>query len=455
MIPYKYRPDVDGLRALAVVLVLLFHAELGFTGGYVGVDVFFVISGFLITGMILKEQRTGSFQFKTFWLRRIRRILPASMAMVVAVLFAGGFLLLPKDYERLAEATVAQQLMFANIHFFKNTGYFDGPSEMMPLLHTWSLAVEEQFYLLYPCLLVAIGRLQQRLKLATLLTIFVLSFVWNVVTVQQDPSSAFYLLPARAWEMLLGGIICFAPAPKRVPTRLLGLMSWLGLMAIVGSAWSFDSLTPFPGWSALVPCVGTAVLIYANSLGLTQAGRWLAARPMVFVGLISYSLYLWHWPILAFARYWIGEELGPYVGSITLVASFVMAFLSWKFIETPFRRKSPSSSVIQGSATPGRPFAIALTATVFLVGIALLIESADGIRGRFSNDVLAILDSSKLPVEYYTGRNNTHDKFPVLGEGSDSKIDFLVWGDSHAMAIGRLADRLAGKHDLTGSSTLR
>ena len=221
MIDFKYRPDVDGLRAVAVTLVLLFHAGLGFSGGFIGVDVFFVISGFLITGLILKEQESGKFSLANFWVRRIRRIIPAATVVVVAVLVAGFFILLPRDYEDLGKSAIAQQLMLSNVYFWRNTGYFDGPADLKALLHTWSLAVEEQFYLGYPFLMMLLHRFGRKVTVGALTFLGVGSLIVSVYGVEHHPSATFFLLPTRAWELLIGGLICFLPKPTRVPSWLL------------------------------------------------------------------------------------------------------------------------------------------------------------------------------------------------------------------------------------------
>jgi peptidoglycan/LPS O-acetylase OafA/YrhL len=203
MIEFKYRPDIDGLRAVAVSMVLLFHAGLGFPGGYVGVDVFFVISGFLITGLILKEQKAGTFTLANFWMRRIRRIIPAATVMVATVLIAGFFLLLPTDYVELGQSSIAQQLMLSNVYFWRSTGYFSGFAELKPLLHTWSLAVEEQFYIGYPFLIIILSRFRRRNIALFIALLTAVSFATSQYGVEHYPNATYYLLPTRAWELLI------------------------------------------------------------------------------------------------------------------------------------------------------------------------------------------------------------------------------------------------------------
>ena len=298
-----YRADIDGLRAVAIVLVVLFHATSRCPGGFIGVDVFFVISGFLITALLLDEQRRDRFRLGEFWIRRVRRLLPAAVVMVSATLIAGFWFMLPEHYEDLAKSAIAQQLLVSNVHFMRKSGYFDGSAELMPLLHTWSLAVEEQFYVGYPPLLLLLGRLPRRMMVAALVVLAAVSFAVSDWGVRTHPEATFYLLPTRAWEILIGGLICFAPMPRHRSAWVANLLAGLGMSGILLSAWLFNAVTPFPGRAALLPCLATAMVIYANSLTTTLVGRFLQMRPVVFVGLVSYSLYLWHWPILSFLRY--------------------------------------------------------------------------------------------------------------------------------------------------------
>lgn len=446
MIDFKYRADVDGLRAVAVLFVLLFHAQLGFSGGFVGVDVFFVISGFLITGLILKEQQANNFRLENFWERRIRRIIPAATVMVIAVLIAGGFILLPTDYTNLAKSAIAQQLMLSNFYFWKHTDYFDGLIDMKPLMHTWSLAIEEQFYLGYPLLLIAIRRLPRWWKLAGMLAATTASLALSQWGVDRYPVATYYLMPTRAWELLLGGMICFAPAPTRCKDWLLETLSWLAMLTILAVGWFYSPNTPCPGVAALVPCGAAAALIYANSIRLTSMGRLLALKPVVFVGLLSYSLYLWHWPILALLRYWNGPELSTATCLLALSASFVIAYLSWRLVELPIRRK--------GGQTPALwPFLSTGVMALVVVELATLVISSHGYRSRFSNEVLSIVDGSEVPDGFLTLPEQVkRGELPQLGENRlpNSNLDFVIWGDSHAVAVAPLVDRLAKKHQLSG-----
>jgi len=336
----KHRADIDGLRAVAVIAVLLFHADIGCSGGYVGVDVFFVISGFLITGLILKDLNRDRFSIVEFWERRVRRILPALALVVFSTLIAGWFLLLGRDFEALGKSVVAQVMLLSNVYFWRGSGYFARIGQDTPLLHTWSLAVEEQFYLLFPLLLIALRRLSPKALIPAILLFSGASFSLSVYWSYHNPNANFYLLPTRAWELLMGAFLAAYSARRASKRWLAEILSWSGLFAILWSIFQYSPDTRFPGAAALLPCVGTAFLIQSNRDSLTSVGTFLATRPVVFVGLISYSLYLWHWPVLVFAEYWTIERLPLVHRVLLLLGSIGLAALSWKFVETPFRQRT-------------------------------------------------------------------------------------------------------------------
>jgi peptidoglycan/LPS O-acetylase OafA/YrhL len=426
---YKYRPDVDGLRAVAIILVLLFHADLGVKGGFIGVDVFFVISGFLITGLILKEQQNGEFSLARFWVRRVRRIFPASAVMVAAALAAGFFLLLPSDYRDLSESAIAQQLILSNIYFWRNTGYFDGAAECQPLLHTWSLAVEEQFYIGYPILLMLLNRYGRNATLIALVLLGIASLVLSEYGARFHRSATFFLLPTRAWELITGGLVCFLPPPTRFSLCLRTTISWLSLALIVAVGWLYDSNTPFPGLYALAPCTATASIIYFNSNHLSLPALILSKKPFVFTGLISYSLYLWHWPILAFYRYWQGPDFDILEALLLLSFAGFISVLSWLFIEQPFRRIPITGPKRQIFLQYG------FAAFIILAGAAF-ISVRNGIPTRVSKELAEfddIRDSRKF-IHEFTIRQAIRAELPLMGDVYASR-SCLLWGDSHAMAL--------------------
>jgi peptidoglycan/LPS O-acetylase OafA/YrhL len=268
----KYRAEIDGLRAVAVLSVLFFHANIGVSGGYVGVDVFFVISGYLITGLILKECDRGTFRIVEFWERRVRRIVPVLTVVVLSCLVAGWFLLLPLDFKELGQSVVAQAMLLSNVYFWRESGYFAQAAEVKPLLHTWSLAVEEQFYLIYPVALVALTRLSRKALVATIVFLCSVSLILSIYSSYRHPSANFYLLPTRAWELLMGSFLAALPTQRASIRWLTECLSWGGLISILCAACLYGDDTRFPGIAALLPCVGTALVIWANGHTLTSLG---------------------------------------------------------------------------------------------------------------------------------------------------------------------------------------
>ena len=423
----SYRPDIDGLRALSVIVVVLFHAGLGVTGGFVGVDVFFVISGYLITSLILKQQSAGRFDLVEFFARRVRRIIPAVSVMTLATLVLGSLWLSPAAWIDLAGSAVAQTVMMANVWYWRTINYFSTEAELNPFLHMWSLAVEEQFYLVYPFILVYLGRYSRRTIFLVLSVLAAVSFVLAVAILPIRASAVYYLLPFRAWELLLGGIVSLLPR-QRFPRRSEVEVS-VGLAMVLGPAFLYDAQTPFPGMNALLPCVGAAMVIHGGSSGTTLAGRWLGSRPMVAVGLLSYSIYLWHWPLLALARNLLGIRL-PWPVAVGLVGlSVAVAAASWRWVEEPIRR---------GSSFDSRRFSlklfVATSASVLTLAGAILV--GQGFPWRFSSTTLG----------YFAARTDTpfrlnvtvdaaeRGDLPTFGDGN-GRDSVLVWGDSHAMMI--------------------
>ena len=337
-----YRREIDGLRAFAVLPVILFHAGFEtFSGGFVGVDVFFVISGYLIMSIILAEKEAGTFSLSNFWERRARRILPA-LFVVIAACIPAAFLLLDQFALRSFAASILATLFFvSNFHFWKDGGYFETAAELKPLLHTWSLAVEEQYYIIIPLLLLAIWKLGRRRIGMTLSAIACASFAYGLWATSKEPEAAFFLLPMRAWELLLGALIAFYHA-RTAPTSTRGTLlpealSALGLVMIGFSILNYSSATPFPGIHALLPTVGAALIILFASQQ-TFVGRMLGYKALVGIGLISYSAYLWHQPLLAFLRH-LTDDLGLIPRGITLILVFVLSLITWKYVEVPFRNK--------------------------------------------------------------------------------------------------------------------
>jgi len=444
-----YRPEIDGLRAVAVISVVLYHAKLGFSGGYVGVDVFFVISGYLITSLLLREKEaSGRLDIRAFWERRIRRIFPALAVVVIACLIAGWFLFLPLNYMELGQSVVAQSLLASNFYFWSGAEYFAQASDVKPLLHTWSLAVEEQFYLLFPFLILILSKRISRNFLACgILGLCCLSFSLSVYCSYTHRSVNFYLLPTRAWELLIGSLLAVVPSRACKTRKLPELMSFCGVFAILYAAFAFDNETRFPGVAALLPCVGAALVIWSNSQALTIVGRLLAVRSIVFIGLISYSLYLWHWPVLVFSQYWGLQPLSQSQRVLLLCVSFAMAVVSWRFVEIPFRRRV----IVK---TLPSVFTVAGVITAMLLITGLVVVQKQGLPSRISPEVLKYANGSAVETELrheMSLEDAITGNFIELGEGNKKlPIDILVWGDSHAMAVLPVLDVLCKEHSIRG-----
>lgn len=356
-----YRPEIDGLRALAVLPVILYHAGFyPFAGGFVGVDIFFVISGYLITSIILTEKQSGAFTLLGFYIRRIRRILPALYFVLVVSSIIGLILLSPFDGRDFWQSEVATVLFASNVLFLiKSSDYFSLASEYKPLLHTWSLAVEEQYYVIYPLLLLVAWRAGKRWITVLLMAIAAVSLVFAQWSAYNSAAAGFFLLPARAWELLIGAVIALQLNRENSDTRIPAQNKALyevcavgGLLLIGLSIVLFDKLTPFPSIFALLPTVGAGLVIICAS-SETQIGRLLGSKTLVGVGLISYSAYLWHQPVLAFARYYSLTELSMSQSVVAIALTFGLATMTWWFVEQPFRTRSIVSNRVLFAAAAG------------------------------------------------------------------------------------------------------
>jgi len=384
----KYRPDIDGLRSIAVVPVVLYHAQFYFMrGGYVGVDVFFVISGYLITGMIAPDIEAGRFSISGFYRRRVLRIFPALFAMLLATALGAAWVLTPPEAKDYAWSLAAAALSVSNILFSGQSGYFDAPALSKPLLHTWSLGVEEQFYLVFPLFLILAQKLAPHRMKAALILLSALSLAAGAWVSLSHPIQAFYWMPFRFWELslgALGALGAFGRMDSALPRHVVGLG---GLAAILFAASHFDDNTP---WllATTVPVFGALAVLIAGAGGEHAAGRLLSLRPMAFVGLISYSFYLWHWPLIVL-QHETGALLlnAPHkLGRYVIVAlSFVIAVLSWRFIERPFRRgfaQKSSGAVLRGAAG-------AMAASV---AVAWGMLASDGMAWRYPPRAAAVAE---------------------------------------------------------------
>ncbi|WHO38236.1 acyltransferase family protein [Sphingobium sp. AP49] len=423
----RYRRDIDGLRAIAILPVLLFHAHVtGFSGGYVGVDIFFVISGFLITSIIAREVDEGRFSLVHFYERRFRRIMPALSLMILAVLAAACWLYLPGDIEGVPKSALAATLFASNIWFFTDTGYFAGGADVKPLLHTWSLAVEEQFYIGFPILLMLVARFAARWRSLIVGAITALSLVLAILLQRDTSGFTFYLLPTRAWELFAGALLALGAIPAVRALWLREALAWSGLASVAFAVIFYTRETIFPGITALPPVLG-AVLLLHSAPG-TSAGRLLSLPPLVGVGLISYSLYLWHWPLIVFTEYATDATLAGWTAATVVAASCIAAALSWRFVERPFRdaRRIPARRIFQFTGA-----AMALFCT-----LSLALMTMGGWPGRFTPQVLRLAAGR---TDISPERKACHDTFargaPPCVLGAKVRPDALLWGDSHGVEI--------------------
>ncbi|MBX3479985.1 MAG: acyltransferase [Caulobacter sp.] len=395
----KHRSDIDGLRAVAVLPVLTFHAGFSQTpGGFVGVDVFFVISGFLITGIVADELgRDGGLSLAGFYERRVRRIFPALFAMLGLTALAVSLLLTPGEVVDFARTLVSAVFSVSNVQFWLGTDYFGLAAHQLPLLHTWSLGVEEQFYMVMPLAMALLWRgagrasaqavsgqpvgVPVRVK-ATLALVAAASFAWACWGALYQPTASFYLLHTRAWELALGALLAVGAVPAPRGRILREVLAAGGLLAIAAAVVLYDAETPFPGFAALAPCLGAAAILHAGSRrddAPTWTARLLSTPPVVFFGLISYSLYLWHWPVIVLQRasFFLGEGLDPKLEKLLLVAvSVALAWLSWRFVERPFRNRSWLSR--------RAVFALGAAGAATLTMLAAVLIVADGFPARMS-----------------------------------------------------------------------
>ena len=516
----RYRPHIDGLRGIAILAVVLYHAKLfGITGGFVGVDVFFVISGFLITSIIVRDIRAGTFSLLGFWERRFRRIIPALIVvMLCSAIAAFFFILYPTDYRHFGNTLIAQSVFASNILFMLTDNYFDQPSKSSPLLHTWSLSVEEQFYVLFPFFVlfsmwlaqcawvrhgmsrmgkwmalsvrVALQPIQrrpiacevsqhpkgresmngERVLLIIVLFIAIVSFMSNVWFVDIASSArfvipfflhgafsqttyatvGFYFLPMRAWELALGIVIALCGIKIRMQ-YLAEAMSICGLMAILISVFLFDESTAFPGIVALIPTCGASAIILANEYHKTISGAMLSFSGLVWIGLISYSLYLWHWPLFVFAQIISPFPLSSWNMTGLVVLAFVCAWLSYTLIETPFRLK-----YIRMTRTQTISYGIISLLCIALVGV-LIQKDEKGVMNRMPASARTFLEEvpdrtqSDSPCFQFPGDAARYGGLCRIGD-THTKLhpQFIVWGDSHAETLSPLFDTLGKKFGIQG-----
>jgi peptidoglycan/LPS O-acetylase OafA/YrhL len=429
-----YRPEVNGLRALAVIPVILSHAGFSwFSGGFIGVDVFFVISGYLITTIILNELENGNFSLKKFYERRARRIFPALFLVIISCIPFAWMWIDPIYFRDFAQSLVAMGFFASNILFWQESNYFGPAAEVKPLLHTWSLSIEEQFYVLFPILLIIVFKFARRYMNWVLLGALLFSLLLSEYTSKQDSLTSFFMIHTRAWELLTGGYIAYLGTRNvfAVNESASKVLTLFGVGLILYAIISFDQYTRSPGFMTVIPVLGAAlVIIYGREKGL--AYKILTLKPVVGIGLISYSLYLWHQPLFAFLRIYSLEKPGSYLYILMMILALILSIFSWKYVETPFRNKHKVSARV----------------VVLFSGASAVIVITFGLMGHFQygfsarfNDIERIMHAAKSNGNHLLVQNGKvcEDRIPkescVLGPRNVIPKWALV-GDSHAGSLG-------------------
>jgi peptidoglycan/LPS O-acetylase OafA/YrhL len=451
----QYRRDIDGLRTIAVLPVILFHTGVALSGGFVGVDIFYVISGFLITGIIHRDMEAGRFSFADFYARRVRRLYPALFAVLVATTAWAAAQMLWVDLVAYAKSLLSALFYVSNIYFYAQTGYFTEEATIRPLLHTWSLAVEEQFYLIAPLLLLALVTWVPRAgRLVAVAVLAVASFVLCVWLTGRESEMAFYLLPARAWELGLGAFLALAGTGWIVRRRWLAeVLGMAGLAAIAVAVFTFSRYLPFPSWRAAIPCLGAAAVIASGMVPGTLVARFLSLGPMVFVGRISYPLYLWHWPVIVMAVYGPLDPLSQRQAALVIGLTFALSVVTWYFVERPVR----SGRLFAGT---GRIFRTAAIASAVVAAVALGLIAARGLPGRHDPALIALVEQRGLldAARWIHDRRDCHTRSQkdiaagnVCIRGAEGvEPTFVLAGDSHADAASPAVFAAAADLGLSG-----
>jgi peptidoglycan/LPS O-acetylase OafA/YrhL len=442
----KYRPDIDGLRAIAVLAVLFFHAGFtAFVGGFVGVDVFYVISGYLITSLLVKDMEQRRFSLASFYERRLRRIFPALFAVLFFCIFAACLILDPNEMRTFGATLLSTTFFVSNFYFWRTAhplGYFDKTVDSNPLLHTWSLSVEEQFYVFFPLILFLLFRWARTRVRLWLMLLAASSFVLNLWATEHKSVLAFYWFMPRAWELLAGALVAVKIAPALRNRALRELLGVCGLGAIVLALFLPITHWAFPGYIVLLPCMGTALAIYAGESGPSLARSLLSFRPLVFIGTISYSLYLWHWPVIVFSKHLPFHFTDRANLFVVLIFSFLLAFLSFEFIERPFRGERSAFNRQQ-------IFALGAAASFVAAAFGALACLSQGLPMRYDAQTRPVVAGNLERMTDFdescsNWMNPVHRladiKFCVQGDQYPHKV--LFWGDSHVQQLQPAIDQL-------------
>ena len=431
----NYRDDIDGLRAIAVIGVIFYHFGIGnLTGGYVGVDVFFVLSGYLIGGITFRQLDKSQFSFTTFYFRRIRRLFPVYVFVMLATFLVAYFIMLLIDFREFGQSIFASTIYASNILFYLEAGYFDSASHLKPLLHTWSLSIEEQFYLIFPFLAWLTRNYSSRWVFSFFVFLTIASFLSAVLYIDKDNTAVFYLYPFRAWELFLGVILAIKVVPEVRNKLAASLLANAGLVMILVPYFLYDSTTKFPGYSAVLPCIGTALVLHTGSRDYFAIHKLLATSVLKFIGKISYSLYLWHWPIFVFYVYDKENELSMMSSLLLLLLTFTLSVFSWVAIEKPFRK----GNVILSKTKLSVFSSTAIVSCLFLA-IGFNIHVTNGMPSRL-NQEQSLFSNINIFGPIPNCDEHENEIFPGIrhcriGDPQNSEQYTLVWGDSHGGAF--------------------
>ncbi len=445
----KYRPEIDGLRAIAVLSVILFHLQVsGFAGGFIGVDVFFVISGYLITGIILQDYNAGQFTFADFYKRRIRRIMPLTVVVYAFTLLVSYLLFFSEQYKSINHVLKSSLLFVSNFLLLRKPGYFDPSMQENPLLHTWSLSVEEQFYIFFPLGIYLLLSYAKGGYKYGLIIVAILSFITNIIVTAHNPQQAFYWPHTRAWQLMCGAILATGLIKTSSKQWLNNLLSIAGVLMILAGVVLYREGIIYPGWNAVLPVAGACCIIYGTVSG-TFTHSLLASRPMVFVGKISYSLYMWHWPLWVFTSFLVTGPLSLAQKTILIAVTFIVSYASYRFIEQPFRSKKAATN-------PYTVWGVAGSAVLLLVLALLFINNRDGISGveKARYDAVLYSKGDRIWKELHkleAANKKDFTKLQPYRLGADTSAPrFLLWGDSHARALAPGVDAIAKENGASG-----
>lgn len=442
-----YRREVDGLRAIAICGVILYHNLPDVvTGGFLGVDIFFVISGFLISSIIYKEVDQGIFNLANFWERRIRRIYPVLLSLIIITLILTYFIYLPIDFQSVGRSVVSLSLAASNVYFWLKTDYFGPTAESNPLLHTWSLSVEVQFYFLFPFLILGVKKLGQKYLMVTLFTLLSISMLLHIFAKSDEFATAFFLLPHRAWELLIGCLLAtnlIGNSCRSVNRFFLEGLTAIGLLLILSSFFFLQGSRNYPLTTNLIPCVGTALIILSNTGRLTLLGKTFTLKPISYIGKISYSLYIWHWMFLVLGKYESLNTLQYFEKLEVLTIAVIVSTISYHFLEQPFRRKI----LIQSQYSL---FIFLAASLVLLFSIGITINAKKGVPSRLNESILKKYQEAFEVKPVGCTFQNLNDNLSVCSKTAiEKEPDIILWGDSHAGSIAPVFDDLATKNNVT------